>query len=137
MNHTAIPIILQIEDSEADIEYTQEACGESGCVAAFTVIRDGAAALDFVDAVVDGRESPPDLVLLDLNLPKVPGHAVLEKMRRHQEFAKIPIIVLTSTASSVERNRSMQLGATTHLVKPVGFAATMKLIRDLQSYLPQ
>ncbi len=137
MNPTAIPVILQIEDSEADIEYTQDACGESGCVAAFTVIRDGAAALDYVDAVVEGREPPPDLVLLDLNLPKVPGHVVLEKMRKHPEFGKVPIIVLTSTSSSIERNRSLELGATAHLVKPVGFAETMKVIRDVQGYLPQ
>jgi CheY-like chemotaxis protein len=136
MKTTLIPHILHVEDSEADIEFTRDACDETGCVAKFTIVRDGAAALAHVQQILAGTTAKPDLIILDLNLPKVSGHGVLASLRQQPELANTPIIVLTSTANPLERDQSLRLGATAHLTKPTGFQETQEIIKLIQGYLP-
>ncbi len=136
MGISTVPSILHIEDSEADLDYTRDACDASGCIAEFTVLRDGAAALAHIRLIGAGDAEVPDLILLDLNLPMVPGHQVLEQVRRTPRLASIPVVVLTSTSSVLERDRSLNLGATAHLTKPTGMGETQVVIRRIQGLLP-
>ena len=136
MNALRIPTILQIEDNLADIEFTQEACSEYGCVATFSIARDGAAAIEVLAALAAGGQPLPDLVLLDLNLPKRSGHEVLAFLRAQPALASVPVVVLTSTPTAAEHDRSLALGATAHVIKPTGFDETLRLIKRLEAYLP-
>jgi CheY-like chemotaxis protein len=136
MTASTIPHILHIEDSESDIEFLRFAFEESSVTARFTAIRDGAAALRHVDALVTGEAPLPDLILLDLKLPKVNGHAILAHIRAQPALAHVPVIILSGTPNIVEHRRSLELGATVHIVKPMGVTESLSLVKQLQAYLP-
>jgi CheY-like chemotaxis protein len=134
MNALKIPTVLHIEDSRADLEFARLACEEFGCVANFTIARDGEAAITLLRQMAQGQLELPDLVLLDLNLPKVPGHDVLAFIRSEKALSKLPVVVLTTTTLKADRDRSLALGANAHMVKPVGLEETKYLINSHQDY---
>src|SRR5438105_4550563 len=111
MNTLRIPTILQVEDNPADIEFTQEACAEYGCVAIFSIARDGAEAITLLTGLVADGGPLPDLILLDLNLPRRNGHEVLAFIRGQAALSGVPVVVLTGTPTIAEHDRSMALGA--------------------------
>ena len=78
--------------------------------------------------------SVPELVLLDLNLPRVDGFDVLDKLRKSRRCSAVPVVVMTSSAAQNDRDRSALLGATTYFLKPTGYDAFLKIgtiIREL------
>jgi two-component system response regulator len=112
--------ILLVEDNPADAELTRDALHGSRSDARVYVIGDGEDALDYLH-----RRGPhaavesPDLVLLDLNLPKVKGCEILANMRANNSLRQIPVIVLTSSADEDEVDRLYRLGANCFLTKPI------------------
>jgi CheY-like chemotaxis protein/DNA-binding XRE family transcriptional regulator len=117
--------ILYVEDSPDDVELTLAAFRQFRIANRIRVVHDGAEALDFLfcGGVYADRanERQPQIILLDLNLPKVPGLEVLRRVKREPRTQTIPVIVLTASRSSQDIYESRRLGAENYIVKPVDF----------------
>ncbi|MEV4253973.1 response regulator [Spirillospora sp. NPDC049652] len=99
------------------------------------VVRDGAEALDFLYRRGDHAEAPrPDLVLLDLNLPKRDGREVLEEIKSDPELAAIPVVVLTTSSAEEDILRSYKLHANAYVTKPVDFDQFIAAIRQIDDF---
>lgn len=111
--------ILLVEDNEADIYLLRQALKEAALEVELTVIEDGAEALAFARHQGKYAGIPaPDLAVLDMNLPKNGGAEVLEAMRLNKELSKVPVAVMTSSASPVEQLKAKQLGVERYITKP-------------------
>lgn len=117
--------ILLVEDNPHDVILTLEAFRAAKVANTVFVVRDGQEALDFVFGTaayaMRKAERPPRLILLDLNLPKVPGLTVLHRLKHDPATRAIPVIVLTMSQHSRDIAESRQLGAEAYIVKPVDF----------------
>ena len=125
--------ILLVEDDERDVELALEAFALAGLSNPVEVVRDGAAALDFLfnrGAYAHRREQPPLVVLLDLQLPKVHGLEVLSRIRQSARVGNLQVVVLTGSRESADVREAMQLGAAAYIVKPLDF-------KSLSSVTPQ
>jgi len=127
--------ILLVEDNSTDIELTREALEASKMLTNLHVVQDGVAAMAFLR-----KESPycdvpmPDLVLLDLNMPKKDGRQVLEEMKRDEALKAIPVVVLTGSASEADILRSYKLGANCYITKPVGLKQFITVVRSIDNF---
>jgi CheY-like chemotaxis protein len=111
--------ILLIEDNPGDVRLLEEAFKELDANILIQVARDGAEGLDVVfQPSVPQRPSSPDLILLDLNLPKVNGHDVLARIKGDPATSQIPVIVLTSSRAESDIRRAYQAHANAYLKKP-------------------
>src|SRR5690242_118428 len=125
--------ILLVEDDPDDLEMTMRALRRQGIRKRIHVARDGQEALDFLfggDAG-QGADRTPGLVLLDLELPKVHGLEVLERIRRDGRTNGVPVILLTSSARDEYRVKGYQLGASSYLQKPVDFSQYQVMMKGL------
>jgi two-component system, response regulator len=116
--------ILMAEDSANDAELTIGALAEYNLANQLVLVGDGAEALDYLyrRGRFAGRTGPdPILLLLDLKMPKVSGLEVLRQMKGHQELAKIPVVMLSSSCEELDLQEARQLGASAYVVKPVRF----------------
>ena len=119
--------ILLVEDSPADAMVVRESLSEYRVTCNLTVVRDGEAAIRRIDELDAGTSPCPDLVILDLNLPKRSGHEVLERMRASPRCSDIPVVVLSSSDAPDDKARAMALGSSRYLTKPPMFDDFMKL----------
>ena len=120
--------ILLAEDNWGDVLLVQEALRAHQVQHTLHVVRDGAEALAFVERMGQpGSEPCPDLVLLDVNLPKVDGPEVLKALRNHEACARTPVIVVSSSDSPRDRSRMAELGIARYFKKPSDFEAFLKL----------
>lgn len=120
--------IFLAEDNPADVFLLRQAFDLTGLEYELTVAQDGEDALDFVEH--RGRHKTacmPDLIILDLNLPKSDGNEVLVCMRSRPEFRHIPILILTSSSEPEEHARTRRLGATSFFTKPADLDAYLNL----------
>jgi|SRR5882724_2700877 len=117
--------ILLVEDMSQDIELTLRALKHANITNQIHVVRDGAAALNFLFCTgeyADRHEDDhPQLILLDLGLPKVDGLEVLQRIKADSRTSSIPVVVLTASTHDRDLNISQRLGADAYIVKPVGF----------------
>jgi CheY-like chemotaxis protein len=112
--------ILLVEDNAADIYLFRQALERVGLTFELTVIKDGSDALAFARS--DGKHSAgrvPDLLVLDLNLPKVGGCEVLEALRQNADLSNLTVAVVTSSAASRDYERCAELGVARYLTKPL------------------
>lgn len=109
--------ILLVEDEPRDIELTLAAFKQAKLANPIQIARDGAEALD----VVARQETVPDIILLDLQLPKISGLEVLRRLKSQARTRAIPVIVLTASRSSEDFREARQLGADSYIVKPLEF----------------
>ncbi len=127
--------ILLVEDNPADVRLTQEALKDSKIVKNMNVVNDGEAAIRFLKKESDYANSPrPDLVLLDLNLPKKDGKEVLDIIKKDENLKSIPVVVLTTSQSDEDINRCYYLHANSYMTKPVDFDEFIQTIRALEDY---
>jgi two-component system, chemotaxis family, response regulator Rcp1 len=120
--------ILLIEDAEPDVFLVREALRQAGIASELKVLDDGEKAVDFIDELDENFGTPcPDLVLLDLNLPKRSGDQILQHMRRSGRCGQVPVIVVTSSDSPKDREQTSRLGATLYFRKPSRLDEFMKL----------
>jgi CheY-like chemotaxis protein len=130
--------ILLVEDNRMDVELTLDAFREGRLANIVHVARDGQQALDYmfdVGEYADRTKYPlPDLILLDLKLPRVDGHEVLQRLKTAPLVKRIPIIVLTSSKEEGDRALSYDSGANSYLVKPVSFDGFLDVVRQVQNY---
>ncbi|RIW14981.1 response regulator [Algoriphagus lacus] len=112
--------ILLVEDNEGDILLTTEALGDCKISNELKVLRDGNEALQYLmhQAKLGGNELP-DLILLDINMPKKNGHEVLNSVKNHPELKHIPIIILTTSSSEIDILKAYQEHANCYIIKPL------------------
>jgi CheY-like chemotaxis protein len=127
--------VLLVEDNPGDADLTKETLESGKLHLQVEVVNDGAKALDYLH-----RRAPyeaadvPNLVLLDLNLPKVDGAGVLAAMRGSDALRRIPVVVLTSSDAERDIVQSYELGANCYVTKPVGLEAFQESIRSVEQF---
>ena len=126
--------VLLVEDSVADVELTLEALSDSKVANQVSVERDGAAAMAHLRSAQTHGEPLPDLVILDLNLPRLSGHEVLAAMRADPALRRIPVAVLTTSAAEADVVRTYELGANCYLTKPVDVAQFMHVVQSIEDF---
>jgi len=125
--------ILLVEDSPNDVLITETALREGNIRNRLIVARDGQEALDILfDKGADGYI--PELILLDLNLPKVDGMEVLHTIKSDPKLRLLPVIVLTTSTSEEDIVRSYELGVNTFISKPVQFEDFIKVVATIRDY---
>jgi two-component system, chemotaxis family, response regulator Rcp1 len=126
--------ILLVEDNPADVRLTIEALKEGKIINRLNVVKDGVEALDYLQRRGAFTDAPrPDLVLLDLNLPKKDGREVLDEIKRDDDLKRIPVVVLTTSQAEEDILKSYNLHANCYISKPVDleqFIAVVKTIED-------
>jgi chemotaxis family two-component system response regulator Rcp1 len=120
--------ILVVEDAEPDVFLVREALEQSGLEFDLHVLDDGEKALDFIDRVDRGDNVPrPNLLLLDLNLPKRSGGQVLERVRQSRVCGDVPVVILTSSDSPKDKSQAAHFRATEYFRKPSRLEEFMRL----------
>jgi two-component system, chemotaxis family, response regulator Rcp1 len=127
--------ILMVEDNEGDVFLTTEAFKAAKVVNNLHVVRDGVEAMDFLHRRDKYAGAPrPDLLLLDLNLPRRDGREVLKDMKADPELKTIPVVVLTSSRAEEDVARAYDLQANCYIVKPVDFQNLMRIVGAIESF---
>ncbi len=127
--------ILLVEDNPADVRLTREALKEAKVVNELHVVKDGVAALKFLQRQNSYANAPrPDLILLDLNLPKKDGREVLAEVKQDDQLKSIPVVVLTTSRADEDIVRSYHLHANAYVTKPVDLAQFLKVVRSLEEF---
>ncbi|SKB33758.1 CheY chemotaxis protein or a CheY-like REC (receiver) domain [Salegentibacter holothuriorum] len=127
--------ILLVEDNEGDILLTSEALEEGKILNKLSVVRDGKEAIDFLEK--EGKyvkAITPDLILLDVNLPKMNGHEVLKFVKQHKDFRQIPVIMLTTSSSKEDIDSSYQNYANCYITKPIEVDGFMKAVNQIEEF---
>ena len=133
---SASPIeVLLVEDSPGDVRLTKEAFKDAKVHINLHVAPDGAEAMEFLRREGKHANAPrPDLILLDLNLPKKDGREVLEEIKKSPSLKSIPVVVLTTSASEEDILRSYLLHANCYITKPVDLTGFLKVIRSIDNF---
>ena len=126
--------ILLVEDSPDDVEITRRALSRGQVKNNLTVARDGQEALDILFSRRDTDGALPGLILLDLNLPKVDGREVLEKIKSDPKLKRVPVIAMTSSTREEDVLRTYDLGVNTFISKPVKFEDFIRVIATIRDY---
>ncbi|WP_114973859.1 response regulator [Rhodoferax ferrireducens] len=127
--------ILMVEDNPGDVRLTQEALKGAKVSNTLRVVEDGAAALDFLYRRGDYADAPrPDLILLDLNLPKKNGREVLEVIKQDAQLKTIPVVILTTSQAEEDVLRAYSLHANCYISKPVDFTQFTKIVRTIEDF---
>lgn len=131
-----LPAILLVEDNPNDEALTLRALKKSNFANPVVIVRDGAEALDYLFArgAHAAREKLPQLVLLDLKLPKVDGLEVLKALRADERTRLLPVVILTSSLEEQDLIQGYSLGANSYVRKPVNFADFVEAVRQLGMY---
>src|SRR3954463_16481711 len=131
--HEGTPIeVLLVEDDPGDVLMTQEAFDDHKVRNRLTVVSDGAEALAYLRREGEYADAVrPDLILLDLNLPRRDGREVLEDIKKDDDLGRIPVVVLTTSAADEDILRSYQLHANAYVTKPVDFERFIAVIRHM------
>lgn len=127
--------ILLVEDSKSDAHLTIETLGESRVRNNVHWVKNGVEAIDFLYKQGKYTDAPrPDLILLDLNLPKKNGGKVLEEIKHNDRLKSIPVIVLTTSAEEEDVLRIYQLQANSYLVKPVDLEQFIAVVKSIETF---
>ncbi|MEU6062518.1 response regulator [Streptomyces sp. NPDC047097] len=127
--------VLLVEDDPGDELMTREAFEDNKIQNDLHVVRDGEEALDFLFRRGPYTEAPrPDLILLDLNLPKYDGRQVLEQIKSDEELALIPVVVLTTSSAEEDILRSYELHANAYVTKPVDLNQFIAAVRRIDDF---
>ncbi|APY89874.1 response regulator [Streptomyces alfalfae] len=135
----ATPVdVLLVEDDPGDELMTREAFEDNKIGNTLHVVRDGEEALDFLYRRGEHTGAPrPDLILLDLNLPKYDGRQVLEQIKSDAELTDIPVVVLTTSAAEEDILRSYKLHANAYVTKPVDLDQFIAAVRQIDDFFVQ
>lgn len=125
--------ILLVEDNEGDILLTTEALEDSKVINHVTIIKDGKQAIDFFELMGDIKGTP-DLVLLDVNLPKKDGHEVLHYIKTHESFKHIPVIMLTTSSTGKDIMKAYNNYVNCYITKPIDAADFLKAISKIEDF---
>jgi chemotaxis family two-component system response regulator Rcp1 len=136
MNDNPIPVtILLVEDNPGDVRLTREALKEGRVYNEFNVVSDGVEALEYLRHQGKYKDAQwPDLILLDLNLPRKDGKEVLAEMKADPALKHIPVVVLTTSRAEEDVLRSYNLYANCYITKPVDLDQFIRVVQSIQDY---
>ncbi len=127
--------ILLVEDDPGDVLITREAFAENKVRNQLSVVADGEAAMAFLRREGGFASAPrPDLILLDLNLPRKAGHEVLAEIKSDADLQRIPVVVLTTSDAEEDILRSYDLHANAYVTKPVDFDCFLNVVRQIDEF---
>ncbi|MFC1584613.1 response regulator [Fibrobacterota bacterium] len=127
--------ILLIEDNPGDIRLTREALTEAEFPNSLMVLDDGEKALDYLNKTGEyASMDTPDLILLDLNLPKKSGHEILSAVKADSELKKIPVVILTGSSREKDILESYNSYANCYIVKPTNIEQFIEMIRETGTF---
>jgi chemotaxis family two-component system response regulator Rcp1 len=126
--------ILVIEDSPSDVRLVREALKENSVRVQMTVARDGVEAMEYLHQVERGAASRPDLVLLDLNLPRKNGREVLAEVKASPELRQIPVLVMTSSRADEDVQQAYNLNANCYITKPADLNEYVRVVRAIENF---
>ncbi len=131
-------IILLAEDNPDDVKLTLRALKKSNILNEVVVASDGVKALDYLFGTgeYEGRDTSntPQVILLDLNMPRLGGIEVLQRMRADERTKMLPVVVLTTSSEDIDRVDSYRFGANSYIKKPVDFDQFTKAVQQLGLY---
>lgn len=128
-------IILLVEDNEGDARLAIEALKDGKISNELHHVKDGVDAMRFLKKEDEYKDAPrPDLILLDLNMPRMDGRAVLDEVSHHPDLANIPIIVLTTSNSEIDIVKSYSLNANCYISKPVDFEQFLQVVKSIEHF---
>lgn len=127
--------ILLVEDNPGDARLTEEALKEGKVRNNLHIARDGVEAMAFLSREGKYADAPrPDLVLLDLNLPRKDGREVLAEMKEHPDLRLIPVVVLTTSEAEQDVVRTYELRANCYITKPVDLEKFITIVRSIEDF---
>jgi two-component system response regulator len=130
--------ILLVEDNPADVKITQRALKESGLAVDLIVVRDGQEAVDYLfrqgSHADDSSWRPPDLILLDINMPRMNGREVLQRLRATPALRAAPVVVLTTSRRHEDIREMYACGANTYIEKPQDFRRFVQVLQTIHRY---
>jgi CheY-like chemotaxis protein len=127
--------ILMVEDNPGDVRLTREALKDHKVWNQLHVVEDGVAALDFVYRRAAHEKAPrPDLILLDLNLPRKDGREVLAAIKGDPDLKTIPVVILTTSQAEEDVVRAYNLSANCYVTKPVDFEQFTRIVRAIEQF---
>jgi CheY-like chemotaxis protein len=131
-------VVLLAEDDEHDIVATKRAWKKHNIANPLYIVNDGEECLDFLhrQGRYSERESAPEpgILLLDINMPKMDGLAVLEHIRKDNDLRHLPVIILTTSKAEEDRLRGYDLGVNAYIVKPVGFENFSEAVKTISLF---
>jgi chemotaxis family two-component system response regulator Rcp1 len=134
-SRSALIEVLLVEDSSGDVRLTREALKDAKMHISLNVVSDGAAAMAYLRRESTHAEAPrPDLILLDLNLPKKDGRDVLREIKESDALKSIPVVILTTSASPGDVERSYRLHANCYITKPVDLQGFIKVVQSIDNF---
>jgi chemotaxis family two-component system response regulator Rcp1 len=129
------PHVLLVEDNPGDILLMKESFRNSHFAYVLSIARDGQEAIDFLNGIAGNTDaSRPDLILMDLNLPKVAGLDVLAHVKGTQELRSIPVLVMSTSIDPTDIQKAYALGANCYLCKAGGLDEFFQMMRTLQAF---
>lgn len=132
--YRAIEILL-VEDNPGDVRLTQEALKENKIRNNLHVAKDGVEAMEFLRRIRDYGESPrPDLILLDLNLPKKDGREVLAEIKSDEKLRSIPVVILTTSDAEDDIAKAYQMYANCYVRKPIDLNRFIEVVRVIENF---
>lgn len=127
--------ILLVEDNPGDIRLTKEALKEGNIPHNLKTVMDGAAAIEYLFDLVNRKDAVmPDLIMLDLNLPKKDGREVLAKLKSDEKLKMIPVVVLTTSNAESDILKAYDLHANCYITKPVDFNRFIEVIKSIEEF---
>ena len=134
MKHEIVEILL-VEDNKGDIVLVKEALKRAKVANKLTVIEDGQAALDYLlETKKPDGPTMPGLILLDLNLPKLNGQEVLEKIKQDDNLKFVPVVIMTSSNAEEDILKAYNHQANCYVTKPVDFDQLMRVVNSIESF---
>jgi CheY-like chemotaxis protein len=133
MSTPNLPPILLVEDNPMDLDLTLRAFNKKKFSNAIQIARDGEEALGYI-ARWEAGEPVPAVILLDINLPKVNGLEVLQRLKAHAVFRRIPVVVLTSSRENSDLKTAYDLGVNSYIEKPVSFNKFIEVAEHIELY---
>ena len=133
-NVRAVEMLL-VEDNPGDVRLTQEALKEGRLWNHLVVARDGIEAMECLrQTELFGKAGAPDLILLDLNLPRKDGREVLSEIKSDEKLKMIPVVILTTSRAEEDILKSYKLHANCYITKPVDFPQLAKVVRSIEDF---
>lgn len=134
MNLSAsLPCLLLVEDNPMDLDLTLRAFNKKKFANIIHVARDGEEALAWF-ARWEAGEQMPAVILLDINLPRINGLEVLQQLKAHPQFRRIPVVVLTSSCEDSDLKAAYDLGVSSYIEKPVSFSKFIEVAEHIELY---
>lgn len=127
--------LLLVEDNPGDVRLTKEALKAGEVVVNLNVARDGVEAIDFLRKQGSFQSAPdPDLILLDLNLPRKNGREVLSEIKNDPTLKKIPVLVMTTSRADQDINRAYSLNANCYITKPMDLDEFLRIVKSIEEF---